>query len=127
MSIKASWKHFWLGVTDKVGLVGAWITALCCLGVPWLVWLFAAMGVGFLINDRILFPILIIFLLITLVGLYLDFRKHARPAAFLIGVASTLLTFIFLVVHFYPFLVGVGLTGLLAAVVLNMSYKHRRR
>ena len=44
---------------DKLGVVGSLIAALCCLGVPTVLSIFTAIGLGFLINDAVLLPLLI--------------------------------------------------------------------
>lgn len=44
---------------DKVGVVGTTVSALCCLGTPALVSVLSALGLGFLINDAVLVPLLL--------------------------------------------------------------------
>lgn len=39
----------WKSLLDKIGVVGSFLAAACCLGL-----LFAAIGLGFLIKDAIL-------------------------------------------------------------------------
>lgn len=46
---------------DKVGPLGSIFAALCCIGTPGLVAFLSAIGVGFLINDAILLPLLVFF------------------------------------------------------------------
>ena len=76
-------KSFWKRHTDKVGVVGSIFAALCCLGFPALS-ILSAIGLGFLINDAVLLPLLIVFLLVTLLGLALGMREHHRASALLI-------------------------------------------
>jgi len=52
---------FWKRHLDKVGVGGSLFAALCCLGFPALVSILSAIGLGFLINDHILRPLLIVF------------------------------------------------------------------
>jgi hypothetical protein len=56
---------FWKKHTDKVGVFGSVFAALCCLGFPALLSILSAIGLGFLINDAVLLPLLIVFLLVT--------------------------------------------------------------
>lgn len=45
-----------------MGVIGTVIAALCCLGTPVIVSIIASMGIGFLLTDSILVPILLLFL-----------------------------------------------------------------
>jgi hypothetical protein len=51
---------------DRIGVGGSLFAALCCLGFPALVSLLSAIGLGFLMNDAILIPLLILFLARTI-------------------------------------------------------------
>lgn len=82
-------KKFWLHYADKIGLGGSIFTALCCLGFPALLSILSAIGLGFLINDAILLPLLSIFLVITLWGLFSGIRYHGKPQAFFVGLISS--------------------------------------
>lgn len=55
---------------DRIGVGGSIFAALCCLGFPALLSTLSAIGLGFLVNDAILVPLLILFLGITIAGLY---------------------------------------------------------
>ena len=119
---------FWKKHLDKIGIGGSLFAALCCLGFPALMSILAAIGVGFLINDAILLPLLIVFLLVTLVGLYLGVRHHGSWLAFVVGAVSALTTFIFITVAFNQLLAGIGIAGLVAASLLNLWLQmHRDR
>jgi mercuric ion transport protein len=93
-------RSFWKKYTDKVGVVGSIFAALCCLGFPALLSILSAIGLGFLINDAVLLPLLIIFLLMTLIGLVLGMREHHRASAFVIGIISAAGVFIFIFIAF---------------------------
>jgi uncharacterized RDD family membrane protein YckC len=54
-------KGFWKRHLDKIGVGGSLFAALCCLGFPALVSILSAIGLGFLINDDILRPMMIVF------------------------------------------------------------------
>jgi len=51
------------------GTAGSVVAALCCLGAAPLVAALGAVGLGFLIDDRILLPLLALFLAVTVWGL----------------------------------------------------------
>src|SRR6266849_4712924 len=116
---------FWKKHLDKIGIGGSLFAALCCLGFPALMSILAAIGVGFLINDAVLLPLLIIFLLVTLVGLYLGVRHHGSWLAFLVGLISAASIFIFIFVTFNKVLAAIGVAGLIAASVLNVWLRMR--
>jgi len=106
---------------DKLGIVGSLIAALCCLGVPAVLSIFAAIGLGFLINDAILLPLLAVFLLITLVGLFSGYRSHRKKVALIVGLLSAVVMFLFLFI--FPPITYLGLAGLIAASVLNVWHQ----
>ena len=76
---------FWKGHLDKLGIGGALFAALCCLGFPALLSILTAVGLGFLIRDAILIPMLVVFLALTLYGLYLGMRRHGNRLALVTG------------------------------------------
>jgi len=55
---------------DKAGLLGSVLASLCCLGVSAVVSIVTALGLGFLLNDAVLLPLLVASLLVTLWGLF---------------------------------------------------------
>lgn len=108
---------------DKVGVVGSAFAALCCLGTPALLSLLSAIGLGFLINDTILVPLLVVFLAMSLIGLFLSCTRHRRPYPLVLGVLSAigLLTGI-LFLSQTP-LAYVSLAGLIGASVWDIVTK----
>jgi mercuric ion transport protein len=118
-------ESFWSKHTDKVGIAGSLFAALCCLGFPALLSILSAIGLGFLINDAVLLPLLIIFPVATLVGLVLGMRQHHRASALLVGIVSAAGLFIFIFVVFNKVLAGIGVAGLVIASILNVL-EHRR-
>jgi mercuric ion transport protein len=58
--------EFWKRNLDKIGIAGSIFAALCCLGVPALLSIVSAIGLGFIVRDAILIPLLVVFLAITL-------------------------------------------------------------
>ena len=59
----------------KTGAIGTVVAALCCF-TPLLVWLLAAIGLTSLVAylDIVLLPLLAIFLVMLLLGLYFRFK-----------------------------------------------------
>lgn len=51
-----------------VGAGGAVFVALCCIGTPALLAFLTATGLGFLINDFILIPMLMFFMVLAIYG-----------------------------------------------------------
>ena len=114
------------GYLDKIGALGSIFTALCCLGVPAPLSILSAIGLGFLINDAILLPLLVAFLVITVVGLISGRRHHGKPWALIVGVLSSLVVVGFLFIYFNPLLVAVGIGGLILASLLNVWLQHQQ-
>ncbi len=106
---------------DKIGVIGSIIAALCCLGVSAVLSVLSAIGLAFLINDSILLPLLAFFLLVTLFGLYNGYRSHKKKTALIVGIASAIVTFMFLFI--LPSISYVGIAGLIIASVLNILHQ----
>jgi mercuric ion transport protein len=90
-------KGFWKRHLDKIGVGGSLFAALCCLGFPALVSILSAIGLGFLINDDILRPMMIVFLLLAIFGLALGMRHHGSPWALIVGILSAVTSYVFIV------------------------------
>ena len=60
----------------KTGVIGTLITAICCF-TPVLVWVLGAIGLTALVGylDIVLLPLLGLFFIILLVGLFFKFKK----------------------------------------------------
>lgn len=110
-----------------IGTVGATVSALCCLGTPAVVSLVAALGLGFLINDAVLIPLLIGSLIVLLWGLTTAWRRHQRPAALMIGGAAAPLLVVFSVVAPSPPMAYLAIAALVGASVLNAVWMRRAR
>ncbi len=117
---------FWKRNLDKFGIGGSIFAALCCLGFPALLSILGAIGLGFLINDAILLPLLAVFLLVTLDGLFFGARHHGSWLAFGVGVVSAVMVFVFIAVAANKLLAGIGVAGLIAASVLNVWLRMRK-
>ncbi len=116
-----SWKEH----VDKVGVVGAFIAALCCLGLPAVLSIVAAIGLGFLIKDAILLPLLILFLAVTLTGLYFGYRAHRQPWALIVGGISSLAVLLFVFVYTVKLAAYLAIAGLVLAGLLNVISRQK--
>ena len=118
-------RNFWKRHTDKVGVVGSVFSALCCLGFPALLSILSAIGLGFLINDAVLLPLLTVFLFVTLIGLGLGMREHHRASAMILGIITAFGVFIFIFVAFNKVLAAISIIGLVIASFLNVLLRQR--
>jgi len=101
------------------GLIGAGVAAACCLGLPVVLTMLGAAGLGFLIHDAYLFPIFVGFVGLSLWLLYRSARVHASLAPFWLSlfggiVGSAALWFMVTGLHPMPWMVYAGL-GILVA------------
>src|SRR5260370_15902587 len=78
---------------DAWGPIGSAIAAACCLGLAPVVSALTAAGLGFLIHDAILLPLLALFLAATLWQLHRDRRRHRVVGPVALGWTGSLLTF----------------------------------
>jgi len=76
---------------EKLGYLGTLFASLCCLGVSVVIAPLTAIGLGFLINDLILLPLVLLFLLITLWGLHSGWKRHDDRRPFLLGTVAGVL------------------------------------
>jgi mercuric ion transport protein len=116
----------WKDHLDKLGIVGSFIAAACCLGLPAVLSIVTAIGLGFLIKDAILLPLLIAFLALTLFGMYLGYRIHHRPWALVIASVSSAAILFFIFVHISKFAAYLAIAGLVLASILNVVLRQRQ-
>lgn len=91
-------QSIWKRNLDKIGVSGSIFATLCCLGTPAVLSIVSALGLGFLINDAVLLPLLILFLIITIRGLILGKYRHQKPHALILGATSSVALFLFIFV-----------------------------
>jgi len=115
----------WKEHLDKLGVVGSFVTAACCLGLPAALSIVAAIGLGFLINDAILLPLLVAFLAITLLGLFFGYRVHRQPWALVLGGASAVAVFVFIFVRAIVSVAYLAVGGLVAASIFNVLLRRK--
>ncbi len=112
---------------EKVGPLGTLFTALCCVGTPGVIAFLSAIGAGFLINDAILLPLLIIFLAASIAGLCFSFKRHKNRWPLILGGVSAFIILFFAYGMFIRPLVYLGLLGLVGASIWNVFLKRRYR
>ncbi len=116
-----SWKAHW----DKIGVVGSFFAAACCLGLPAVLSIVAAMGLGFLINDAVLLPLLLVFVAATLTGLWFGYRVHCRPWPLILAGISSVALYFFIFVQLSEPAAYLGVGGLVVASVLNVVLQRK--
>ncbi len=110
---RASWR------ATGAGLVGSAVSLLCCAGVAPVIGLLSAIGLGFLLRDAILIPLLILGLGVTAWGLWQGRRCHGRPGPLVAGVVGSLVT-VGGVLAWVP-LAFVGFLGVILASIWNIA------
>lgn len=108
-------------VSKIIGSLGSIFAALCCIGTPALLAFLSSIGVGFLINDKILIPLLVVFLGISVWGVYKSSKFHGRKGSLILVIASAVV--VFAAIWFSKTLVYIGLVGLIAASVWDIYLK----
>ncbi len=107
------------------GSLGATVAALCCAGVPAVLGALSAAGLGFLVNDLILFPLLALFLGLGLWGLWDGVRRHGLRTVLVLGGAGALLMVAGILLR--PLIVYSGAAAMIAASVWNVLALRRAR
>lgn len=110
---------------DKWGPAGSVFAALCCLGVAPVLGALSAAGLGFLIHDLILIPMLALFLGVTIWAVGRDRRRHERAGPERLAWAAALLTVGGLWLS--GLVVGLGLALLIGASAWNWVLVRRLR
>lgn len=77
---------------DKWGPLGSIVAGLCCLGFAPVLGALSAAGLGFLLRDAILIPLLALFLTVTVSSLRRDRRRHGRATPERLSWVAAILT-----------------------------------
>jgi len=110
---------------DKAGIIGATFAALCCLGMPAILSVVSAIGLGFLIRDAVLAPLLILSVVLVVYGLVRGLRRHRHRLPLVIGaVAGVALVAATLVGRSRP-IAFASVAALVAASLMNTVLLHR--
>ena len=92
---------------------GTGITILCCLAVPFVIAGLAGIGLSFLINDFILFPLLFAFIGSGAHAIWKENNRSWRTQRMLHYVLAATVMVIFLFVPKYQFVAYIGLIDML--------------
>jgi mercuric ion transport protein len=98
------------------GSLGSAFAALCCAGVPAVVGALSAAGLGFLVNDLILLPLLVLSLGLALWGLGRGVARHGLRGVLVLGWVGAML--MAAGIFFRP-LVYVGAAAMIGAALWN--------
>lgn len=91
------------GIADGAGVFGAVVAALCCAGTPIVVGVLGAIGLGFLRQDAILWPLMLVSLSIALWGFWEGRSTHRRSGPlFLASAGAASLASGVMFVHGFP-------------------------
>lgn len=115
---------------DSAGVIGAVLAALCCAGTPVIVGVLAAVGLGWLRRDSVLWPLMFISLAVALWGLRRDAASHRNLGPFAIAVPGAVALIAGVVfVHGPPalWLIDAGAVALLGATAWNIWSRHAAR
>ncbi len=104
------------------GSLGAAVAALCCAGVPAVLGALSAAGLGFLVNDAILLPLVALALGVALWGLWRGTAQHRLSGVLALGWVGALL--LVAGIFLYP-LIYVGVAAMLGATVWNTAALRR--
>ena len=97
--------------------LGSAFAALCCAGVPAVLGALSAAGLGFLINDLILLPLLALFLGLTLWSLSEGVQRHGTRAVLVLGGLGAALVVAGILAS--PLVVYAGAAAMIAASLWN--------
>jgi mercuric ion transport protein len=111
---------------DKVGILGATFAAVCCLGISAVLSVVTAIGLGFLIKDAILLPLLILSLAVALWGLFSGWKRHHNAAPLVLGVLASAALVVFSYFHQSRPLAFASIAALVAASILNIIFLRRQ-
>ncbi len=94
------------------GSIGSIFASICCLGFAPALAALSAAGLGFIINDAVLIPLLALFLGLALWGIKGSQKKHGKTAPFYVGavgaIAAVVGILIFMPVHIIGLIILVG-------------------
>lgn len=91
--------------------IGSGFTAICCLGTPAVISLLSAVGLGFLVQDGVLIPLLFLFVGLNLWALSRSLRRHGRKGPLSLALVSAILI-----------LSGLGLSGLMVGIGIVTAF-----
>ena len=117
-------------LAEWAGALGAVLAALCCSGNALLVATLSALGLGFIRNDAILWPAMLLSLAVALWALWRARKTTGTRLPFaLAGASAVSLAAGVIVVHGPPAMTMIyaGSAGLLTATIWNVVARRRCR
>jgi hypothetical protein len=111
------------GALDKIGIGGLLVVAVCCLRLSVVLAFLGAIGLGFLIRNTVLMPVMGIILAAILISLALDYQMHRRPLPLMIAVPSAATLYFVVFVHRVNLAVYLTVCGLILAPILNLIFR----
>ena len=114
------------GAKDAAGVGGAVLAALCCAGNPFIVAALAAVGLSFLKQDAILWPVMLLSLAVAVWGFWQGWRLNGRASPLIVGSVGALsLAAGVIVVHGFPAMEMIygGAGALVIAALLNLRVR----
>ena len=115
---------------DGAGVVGAVLAALCCAGTPLIVGAVTALGLGFLRNDAVLWPVMLASLGIATWGFWRGRQCHGHTGPLVLGAAGGVsMASGVILVHGFPAMqmIYAGAAALLIATTWNLVLRRARR
>jgi mercuric ion transport protein len=115
-------------LADGAGVLGASFAALCCAGTPLIVSALAGVGLSFLRNDAILWPLMFASLAVALWGFWQGRRLHgsAGPLGLAAAGAAALVAGV-VFIHGFPAkqVIWSGAAALVTATIWNVTLRRR--
>ncbi len=102
--------------SSAFGSLAASVAALCCAGVPAVLGVLSAAGLGFLVNDGILLPLVVLALGVALWGLWRGTERHGSRGVLMLGGVGAVLLMVG--IFLYP-LVYAGVAAMMGAALWN--------
>lgn len=120
------------GLLSAIGSLGSAITVgLCPICIPAFGAFLSAIGLGFLVNESILYPVLLIFLSTTIGGLFWSYRKeHGNIFPLILGILSGTAIYIGRYIYLGALINQVlmygGIVGIIGVSLLNLKLRKQR-
>jgi len=105
-----------------VGSVAGGFVGLCCAGFPLVLAFLTGIGLGFLINDFVLFPILFVALGFMFYSLYYNKKKHLSLAPIFLAIISAVLLIVGI---FFRPVIWIGIIGMFISSIWDYTLVRR--
>ena len=105
-----------------ISSLGSGFAGLCCAGLPIALAFLTGIGLGFVINDFVLFPILFATLGFIFFSMYQNKKKHLNPNPTYLAIAGTI---VLIVGIFLIPLIWFGIIGIIASTIWDYTLLRR--